>query len=108
MLAQELAKVPDLKLYTILYSILGADSMEKATNIWCARDRVAAWNAQMLRGTAAPKANQGCDTTGLQKSLDTGRKLGLRGTPRMFLAGGEPVRGFVTAEKLQQRFTGRN
>lgn len=103
-LAHELAKVPNLKVYTFLYPILGSDSMEKAKNIWCAPDRTTAWNAYMLHGKAAPKAKDSCDIAGLLKSLDTGRKLGLRGTPIMYLSNGETIRGFTPSEQLMQRF----
>jgi thiol:disulfide interchange protein DsbC len=106
-LAKELVKVPDLTLYTFVYPILGADSQEKARNIWCAADPAAAWNAQMLEGKAAPAAKVDCDQTGLQKVIQTARQLGIRGTPYMMLEDGEPLRGFVDAAKLEERFKGR-
>ena len=107
-LAKELAKIPDLKLYTFVVPVLGADSQEKARNIWCASNRAAAWNAQMLEGTAAPKAREGCDSSALQKSVEVARQLGIRGTPVMYLAGGDVIRGFTDAQKLEQRMKGRN
>jgi thiol:disulfide interchange protein DsbC len=106
-LAKELAKIPDLKLYTFVYPILGADSEEKARNIWCAANPMAAWNAQMLEGKAPPAARTGCDQAGLLKVIQTGRQLGIRGTPYLFLEGGEPLRGFLDAQRLEQRFKER-
>lgn len=106
-LAKELAKVPDLTLYTFVYPILGEDSREKSRNIWCTPDRVAAWNAQMLEGKAAPAARADCDQAGLLKVIQTGRQLGIRGTPYLVLEGGEPVRGFLDAQRLEQRFKAR-
>ena len=61
-----------------------------------------------LQAKAAPKAKEGCDTSGLQQSIHTGRQLGIRGTPILYLAGGEMVRGFRTAEQLEQLFKNRN
>jgi thiol:disulfide interchange protein DsbC len=107
-LAKELAKIPDLRLYTFVIPILGPDSQEKARNIWCAPDRAAAWNAQMMGGPAAPKARDSCDSSALQRSVEVARQLGVRGTPIMYLAGGEVIRGFVDAQKLEERMKGRS
>lgn len=107
-LAKELAKLPDLTLYTFVYPILGADSEEKARNIWCAANPVAAWNAQMLDGKAPPAARADCDQAGLLKTIQTGRQLGIRGTPYLFLEGGEPLRGYLDAQRLEQKFKERS
>lgn len=107
-LAKELAKLPDLTLYTFVYPILGADSEEKARNIWCAANPVAAWNAQMLDGKAPPAARADCDQAGLLKTVQTGRQLGIRGTPYLFLEGGEPLRGYLDAPRLEQKFKERS
>jgi hypothetical protein len=39
--------------------------------------------------------------------IQTGRQLGIRGTPYLFLEGGEPLRGFLDAQRLEQRFKER-
>jgi thiol:disulfide interchange protein DsbC len=107
-LAKELAKIPDLRLYTFVIPILGPDSQQKARNIWCAPDRAAAWNAQMLIEVAAPKARDNCDSSALQKTVEVARQLGIRGTPVMYLAGGEVIRGFTDAQKLEERMKERS
>jgi protein-disulfide isomerase len=61
----------------------------------------------MLEGKAPPAARTGCDQAGLLKVIQTGRQLGIRGTPYLFLEGGEPLRGFLDAQRLEQRFKER-
>jgi thiol:disulfide interchange protein DsbC len=107
-LAKELAKIPDLRLYTFVVPILGPDSLEKARNIWCAPERVAAWNAQMQGGAAVPRAREDCDSSALQKAVEVARQLGIRGTPIMYLANGEQLRGYADAAQLEQRIKGRS
>ena len=51
-LAQELQGVNDVTIYTFIYPILSPDSTEKAKNLWCASDRVKAWNDFMINNQA--------------------------------------------------------
>jgi thiol:disulfide interchange protein DsbC len=99
-LAKELAKMDDVTVYTFLMPILSPDSLEKSQNIWCAADRVKAWNDWMVNGTAPAAAK--CDTGPVQKSLAFGQKLNIRGTPTIFFADGSRVPGFMPQAQLEQ------
>jgi thiol:disulfide interchange protein DsbC len=70
---RDLQKVQDVTIYTFLYPILSPDSAEKSRNIWCAKDRVAAWQDHMLREKVTPPAS--CDTSALQRNLAFGKKF---------------------------------
>ncbi|MDP3310297.1 MAG: DsbC family protein, partial [Polaromonas sp.] len=49
---RDMQKVNDVTVYMFLYPILGADSVDKSRNIWCAKDRGKAWHDLMLRDQA--------------------------------------------------------
>lgn len=102
-LATELLKIPDLTVYTFVYPVLGANSLEKSRDIWCAASPLAAWNNLMLEGKAPPAAAPGCDSAGIQKTIDLGRQLGIRGTPHLMLENGEILRGYMDAAKLAEK-----
>jgi hypothetical protein len=51
-LAKDLQSLKDATVYTFLYPILSPDSTEKSKNIWCAKDKAAAWNDWMVGGKA--------------------------------------------------------
>ena len=103
-LAREVQKLKNATIYTFLYPVLGEDSMEKSRAIWCAGDRAKAWNDQMINGKATPATSEGCDTAGLEASIDLGRKLGVNGTPAIFFTNGERTPGYVPAEEIESRF----
>jgi thiol:disulfide interchange protein DsbC len=102
-LAKELQGVTDVTIYTFVYPILSQDSFDKSKAIWCAPDRAKAWNDYMLNGTA-PDAGK-CDTSGLDKVMETAQKLRVRGTPAIFLADGTRVPGFMEKAQLEQAMT---
>lgn len=98
-LAKELQGVSDVTIYTFLYPILSPDSSEKAKNLWCASDRVKAWNDLMVDGKTPASAN--CDHP-TDKVVALGRKLNIRGTPTMFFADGTRVPGYMPAPMLEK------
>jgi len=98
-LAKEMVGMTDITMYTFLYPILSPDSGDKSKAIWCASDRAKAWNSWMVSNTA-PAAGT-CDTP-IDKIVALGQKLGVRGTPTIFLANGERIPGAVPVDKLEQ------
>ncbi len=98
-LAKEMVGMSDYTMYTFLYPILNADSNEKSKAIWCAPDRSKAWLNYMVNGAMPSSAN--CETP-LDKILALGQKLGVRGTPTIFLASGERIPGAVPIDRLEQ------
>jgi thiol:disulfide interchange protein DsbC len=98
-LAQELQGVNDVTIYTFVYPILSPDSTEKAKNIWCASDRVKAWNDFMINNQAPASKNCNHPT---EKVVALGRKLNIRGTPTMFFADGSRVPGYMPVATLEK------
>jgi thiol:disulfide interchange protein DsbC len=99
-----LAKLENVTLYVFLYPVLGPDSLEKSKAVWCSKDRVKVWDEMMLKGNP-PKTAGTCDTP-IEKILAFGRRKGITGTPTLFLADGERVRGALPFEQLQKLVDG--
>jgi len=97
----DLAKINDVTVYVFLYPVLGPDSLAKTKSIWCSKDRVKAWDDQLVNGIA-PTAPGGCDTP-IEKILAFGRQKNISGTPTMFFADGVRVPGAIPADHLEQR-----
>ena len=98
----DLAKITDVTIYTFLYPIdsLHPQAREASKAIWCAPDRVKAWNDYMqTRATPAGPAN--CDTP-LDKIAALGEKYRISGTPTIFFANGRKVPGAIPAEQLEK------
>ena len=53
---RDLQQVKDVTVYTFLIPILGGDSPQKATDIWCAKDNTRAWRDWMLDAKAPPRS----------------------------------------------------
>ena len=98
---RDLQNVDNITVYLFLYPILSPDSAEKSRNIWCASDRVAAWQDYMVRDKAPAAAT--CDTGALQRNLAFGRKHKITGTPTLIFANGARVPGAIGAKDVEKR-----
>ncbi len=101
---RDLNDIKDVTVYTYLYPILGGDSPEKAKNIWCAKDRTAAWRDWMLNGTAPPRAMGQCDASALERNAELGQKHKINGTPALVFEDGKRVGGAMNAAALEKQF----
>ncbi|HET7598342.1 MAG TPA: DsbC family protein [Burkholderiales bacterium] len=99
-LEPDLEKLDNVTIYFFLYPVLGKDSHEKAQAVWCSKDRSKTWDDWMLR-RKTPPAVAACDTP-IEKIIAFGRRKGITGTPTLFLANGERVRGAIPFEQLKQ------
>jgi thiol:disulfide interchange protein DsbC len=99
---QDLSKINDVTIYVFLYPVLGPDSLEKAKSIWCSKDRVKAWDDQLVNGIA-PTAAGTCDTTAIDKTIAFGKQKNISGTPTMFFVDGQRVPGAIPADMIEQR-----
>jgi thiol:disulfide interchange protein DsbC len=99
-LHRELAKITDVTIYTFLLPILSPDSVEKATAVWCAKDRAKAWD-DVMTTSAVEDSGKAC-VTPIEKNLQLMRRFGIRGTPAIYLANGQQIGGYVPAEKIEQ------
>ena len=100
---RDLSAVKNVTVYTFLYPILGADSIEKSKNIWCAKDRTAAWRDWMLEGAAPAKAMGQCDVAALQRNTEFGRKYRINGTPGIVFEDGKRSPGAMNTEQIEKQ-----
>jgi thiol:disulfide interchange protein DsbC len=98
---QDLTKINDVTIYVFLYPVLGPDSVEKAKSIWCSKDKIKAWDNQLVNGIA-PTAPGTCDTSAIDKTLAFGKQKNITGTPTMFFADGQRVPGAIPGEAIEQ------
>jgi thiol:disulfide interchange protein DsbC len=97
---RDLQKVDNITVYLFLYPILGQDSVDKSRNIWCAKDRVKAWQDAMLREQALASAN--CDISALQRNVELGRKYKINGTPTLITTDGNRVPGAISTAQIEK------
>ena len=91
----------DIKVRYLLTPVLGADSSDKATSVWCADDRqTALTDAKMGKDIATVR----CDAR-LDENLEIMKDFNVRGTPAILLEDGTLLRGYVEPEKLLEEIT---
>lgn len=97
---RDLQNVDNVTVYMFLYPILGADSVEKSKNIWCAKDKTKAWLDWMVRNQT-PKAAS-CDSAAIERNVALGGKYKITGTPTLIFTDGSRVPGAITAAQVEQ------
>lgn len=107
-LAQSLAKVKDVTIYTFLMPLdeLHPQARKRSTAVWCADDRSAAW-LDLIERKIEPRraqAKKACDTP-LDRNLALASRLGVRGTPALFAEDGRMMAGTGSAEQLERFLT---
>jgi thiol:disulfide interchange protein DsbC len=98
-----LKEIDNVTIYTFMYNILSEDSATKSKNIWCAPDRIKAWDDWMIENKQAPTAPANC-TSPNEKVAEWGRKLRITGTPTLFFADGSRLPGAVDTAALEKKF----
>ncbi|MFN7153938.1 MAG: DsbC family protein [Acidovorax sp.] len=98
---RDLQNVDNVTVYLFLYPILSPDSAEKSRNIWCAKDKTAAWQDYMIKDKTPAAAS--CDTSALQRNLAFGKKHKITGTPTLIFADGIRVPGAIGAQEVEKR-----
>lgn len=101
-LEDNLTKVNNVTVYIFLRPIesLHAGSTQKAKAIWCAPDRVKAWEDTMLRGIEPP-AGATCKTP-VEKIKALADHLRVTGTPTLIFANGLRVPGAIPAAEIEK------
>jgi thiol:disulfide interchange protein DsbC len=97
---REMQKVDNVTFYMFLYPILGADSVTKSNNLWCAKDKAKAWLDFMVRDQAIAAAT--CDTAAIARNVEFGKKYKINGTPTMFFVDGTRVPGAIDAAQVEK------
>ena len=100
---RDLQKVDNVTIHMFLYPILGADSVEKSKNIWCAKDPAKAWLDWMVRDQAvAGTATPACDLAAVTRNVEFGRKHKISGTPTLLFVDGSRVPGAISATQVEK------
>lgn len=99
----QLDKLKDVTIYTFLYPIEGLhpEASSKAEEIWCAKDRSAAWKKYMSTNKLPPKP-QACDSP-IAKNIELANRAGVQGTPFIFFGNGSKVAGALDIASLERR-----
>lgn len=98
----ELANITDVTIYTYLYPIeqLHPDAANKSKSIWCAPNRVKAWN-DWIFNNQLPSTVAKCEVP-LEKVGDLARKYGVNSTPTLFFADGKRMLGAQPYKEIEQ------
>lgn len=98
----ELVNVTDVTIYTFLYPLvqLHPDSAAKSKSIWCADNRVKAWQDWILKGQLPTSAGN-CEVP-LEKVGELARKVGVNSTPTLFFADGKRMMGAQPYKEIEK------
>lgn len=101
MLEQTLEGMDNLTVYVFLYPIaqIHPDAVAKSKAVWCAKDRVKAWDDAMRSGTV-PTGAADCDNP-IAKIIDFAKRHRITGTPTTILADGRRLVGAVPRAELE-------
>ncbi|HYP68249.1 MAG TPA: DsbC family protein [Thiobacillaceae bacterium] len=101
----ELTKVDNVTIYTFLSPVesLHPAAINVAKQIWCEKDRVAAWHDYMLRAEK-PKAAPSCKNP-VDENIALSNRLKVSGTPTLIFENGQRVPGMMPADKLETLLT---
>jgi thiol:disulfide interchange protein DsbC len=99
---RDLLAITDITVYTFLFPILAADSMEKSKQVWCSSDRGQAW-IDMMTKNVAPKGDGKCDTAAIDKALAFGKEKRITGTPTIIFENGERAPGALPVAEFEKR-----
>lgn len=103
----ELQNVDNVTIYRLLFPIFPG-SEEKVRDVWCSKDRNAAWQDMMLKGVMpAPATNPGCSYP-TNKAMAWGKKMRVTGTPAMVFADGMLVPGALPSQEIEKALSGKS
>jgi thiol:disulfide interchange protein DsbC len=99
-LEAELKGLSDVTIHTFLMPIasLHPQARAKAVAVWCAKDRLAAWQALMTRDQPPPAAD--CAHP-VDRNVALAERVGVTGTPTLVAADGRVLPGAASAEQIQ-------
>jgi len=98
----ELANIDNITVYTFLYPIesLHPDAANKSKSIWCAPNRVKAWNDWVFNNKL-PLAATNCDVP-LEKVGELARKVGVSSTPTLIFSDGKRMLGAQPYKEIEK------
>jgi thiol:disulfide interchange protein DsbC len=103
----ELQKISNATVFVFMYPIesLHPGATDTARNIWCAKDRAAAWTDEMINKQKPQQSS--CNTDGFKKLIALGDKLDINATPTLFFPDGHRRLGAMPSEQLEKELDGR-
>jgi thiol:disulfide interchange protein DsbC len=103
-LEQTIQSMDNVTVYNFMFPIdsLHPQATAKQKAIWCAKDRLAAWQDAVLRKKFDATAKTDCKNP-VDETKALGAKLGVRATPSFFLADGRMVAGALPKEQIEAR-----
>lgn len=102
-LEQSLLQIDDITIYVFMFPVIRPDLADHSRAVWCAPDRVKTWLE--LAAAETPKVPPGganCANP-VDKVLELGRSLRIRGTPTLFFANGERAGGGMQLGQLRAK-----
>lgn len=101
-LEKSFASVTDVTIYNFLFPIasLHPDAPARARALWCAPDRVAAWNDWMQN--RKPPEWKTCEGDPVTELATLAEKLRINSTPAVFAANGKRFDGTMPVAKLEE------
>lgn len=98
----ELANITDVTIYTYLYPLqqLHPDAPAKSKAIWCAPNRVAAWQDWIMNDQLPKAASNSCPVP-LEKVADLAKKIGVTSTPTLIFANGKRMMGAQPYKEIE-------
>ncbi len=100
-LEREMTSLNDVTIYIFPLALLPG-SEEKAKLIWCAPDRLKAWQDQMLTGTM-PASTSSCDSSALSQIAALAKSLRVYVTPTLIFEDGFTKPGWMEHELIEQQ-----
>jgi len=99
-LESDLRSLTDVTIYTFLMPLVSLHpaAHSKAVSIWCAKERIAAWQATMWRGEPIPLAD--CPHP-VDRNVALGERLGINGTPTLIAFDGRMLPGAANKDQIE-------
>lgn len=98
----ELSNINDVTIYTFLYPLeqLHPDAPAKSKSIWCASNRVKAWNDWIFNNKLSASAAN-CEVP-LERVGELARKIGVTSTPTLIFADGKRMMGAQPYKEIEK------
>jgi thiol:disulfide interchange protein DsbC len=98
----ELTNVTDVTIYTFLYPLvqLHPDSAAKSKSIWCASNRVKAWNDWIFNNELPAKSGN-CEVP-IERIGELAKKIGVTSTPTLIFADGKRMMGAQPYKEIEK------
>jgi thiol:disulfide interchange protein DsbC len=102
----ELVNITDVTVYTFLYPLqqLHPDAPAKSKSIWCASNRVKAWQDWILNNQL-PNTTGNCEVP-LEKVGELARKIGVNSTPTLIFSDGKRMMGAQPYKEIEKYLQG--